>query len=127
MRPDVWEPFRKRFGIPVIHELYAATDGFGMTFNENRGEFTHGAIGKRGLLWNMFIGPKEVRVKIDTDTGDFVRDEKGYAIRCGTNEAGESLHQMDPATVEATFAGYFNNKGATGKRFISDVFRPGDL
>jgi len=30
MRPDVWEAFRKRFGIPVIHELYAATDGMGM-------------------------------------------------------------------------------------------------
>lgn len=25
MRPDVWERFRTRFNIPVIHELYAAS------------------------------------------------------------------------------------------------------
>lgn len=30
MRPDVWEPFRQRFGIESIYEFYAATDGMGL-------------------------------------------------------------------------------------------------
>ncbi|KAI9716069.1 MAG: hypothetical protein M1828_000480 [Chrysothrix sp. TS-e1954] len=127
MRPDVWEPFRQRFGIETIHELYAATDGMGSTYNRNRGDFTRGAIGKRGLLWNTFIGSKEVRARIDTDTGDLVRDENGFAQRCSVNEPGESLHKMDPATVEIAFAGYFNNKVASQKRFVTDAFQKGDL
>jgi acyl-CoA synthetase (AMP-forming)/AMP-acid ligase II len=44
MRPDVWEKFRQRFNIPVIHELYAATDGTGSCFNYNRNAFTRDAI-----------------------------------------------------------------------------------
>ena len=31
LRPDVWRPFRERFGIPVITEFYASTEGNGMT------------------------------------------------------------------------------------------------
>ena len=30
MRPDVWKPFRERFGIPIVTEFYASTEGNGM-------------------------------------------------------------------------------------------------
>ncbi|KAF2654372.1 acetyl-CoA synthetase-like protein [Lophiostoma macrostomum CBS 122681] len=126
MRPDVWEPFRQRFKIPVIHELYAATDGLGSTFNANAGPFTRHAIGLRGLLWNWRFGEEEVRVRMDVDTEEIVRDERGFAVRVGPGEPGQVLHRLDPEML-AGVPGYFNNEEATGKRRIADVFQEGDL
>jgi len=127
MRPDVWENFRERFGIPVINELYAATDGMGATYNENYGEFSRNAIGKRGLIWHLLMGRKEVRVKMDVDTEEIMRDKNGFAIKCGTNEPGEVVHQLDPNAPEAVFQGYYGNKAAGEKRMIRDLFKKGDL
>jgi acyl-CoA synthetase (AMP-forming)/AMP-acid ligase II len=130
MRPDVWEPFRQRFGIPIIHELYAATDGMGSMFNLNKGEFSRHAIGVRGLLWNMINGPREKIVRIDVDTQEILRDPKtGFATECPRGEAGETIHWIDPAAPLARvhFQGYYKNEEATKKRFIRDVFQKDDM
>lgn len=127
MRPDVWEKFRDRFGIPIINELYAATDGLGSCFNENAGDFTKFAIGKKGLIYRLLRGPYEVLVKIDPDTEEILRDENGFAVKCAINEPGEVLHQIDPLNPDAAFHGYFKNKQAGDKRKIKDVFKKGDL
>lgn len=127
MRPDVWEVFRQRFGVEVINELYAATDGLGATFNPNRGDFGKGAIGVRGLYWNLVNGEVQKRVKIDVVTEEINRDNNGFAVECKAGEPGETLHKLDPTTADAVFAGYFKNKGAGEKRKIRDVFRKGDL
>jgi acyl-CoA synthetase (AMP-forming)/AMP-acid ligase II len=126
MRPDVWEPFRERFNIPVINELYAATDGLGTTFNRNAGPFTAHTVGLRGLLWNWRFKDQEVRVKMDLDTEDIMRDERGFAIRCGVNEPGQVLHRLTPETL-ASVPTYFNNDDATEKRRIYGVFEKGDM
>ncbi|KAH7388864.1 long-chain fatty acid transporter-like protein [Pyrenochaeta sp. MPI-SDFR-AT-0127] len=126
MRPDVWEPFRERFNVPVINELYAATDGLGATFNRNAGPFTAHTIGLRGLIWNWRFSDQEVRVKMDVDTEDIMRDKNGFAIRCGVNEPGQVLHRLTPETL-ASVPGYYNNEGATQNRRIADVFEKGDL
>ncbi|KAH6417135.1 hypothetical protein HBI14_107390 [Parastagonospora nodorum] len=126
MRPDVWEPFRERFNIPVINELYAATDGMGTTFNANAGPFTAHAVGLRGLLWNWRFNDLEVRVKMDVDTEDIMRDEKGFAIRCGVNEPGQVLHRITPERLPNT-PSYFKNEEATEKRRIYNVFEKGDM
>ena len=127
MRPDVWEVFRQRFNIPVINELYAATDGLGSMFNYNQGEFGRNAIGLRGSIWHWKNANNEVRVRMDVDTEEIVRDKNGFAIKCGVNEPGEVLHRMDPAMMEAAFAGYYKNKTASDKRWIRDIFEKGDL
>ncbi|RFU27360.1 hypothetical protein B7463_g8986, partial [Scytalidium lignicola] len=128
IRPDVWEPFRQRFNIPVIHELYAATDGMGPMFNFNRGDFSKHAIGIRGLLWHMVQGPNEKIVRIDIDTEEILRDPRtGRVIICKAGEPGEAIHKIDPVNPKAAFAGYFDNEGASNKRFIKDVFKKGDL
>ncbi|KAL2434054.1 Very long-chain fatty acid transport protein [Exophiala dermatitidis] len=127
MRPDVWEEFRQRFGIEIINELYAATDGLGASFNANRGEFGRNAIAVRGLLWHWRNGANEKRVRIDPDTQEILRDDRGFAIECKTDEAGEVLHKLDPATADAVFAGYYKNPGAGDKRKIRHVFANGDL
>ena len=126
MRPDVWEPFRERFGIPIINELYAATDGLGATFNRNCGPFTANTIGLRGSIWNWRYGDQEVRVKMDVDTEDIMRDENGFAVRCSTNEPGQVLHKLTPDML-AGVPGYYKNDQATVNRRISDVFEKGDL
>lgn len=105
MRADVWERFRQRFNIPVIHELYAATDGLGATFVRNEGDFSRNCIGIRGALWNWKMGDKEVHARIDPDTEEIVKDSNGWVVRSGVNEPGEVLHKVDPALVEQTFKG----------------------
>lgn len=127
MRPDVWEVFRRRFKIPVIHELYAATDGMGATFNKNAGEFSRNAIGVRGLVWHRNNEGKEIRAKIDPDTEEIQRDESGYVRRAGVDEPGEVLHRVDPAMKQAAFLGYFKNEGASEKRWMRNVFERDDL
>ena len=126
MRPDVWEPFRERFNIPIINELYAATDGLGATFNRNAGPFTAHTIGLRGLIWNWKFRNEEVRVKMDVDTEDIMRDGNGFAIRCGTNEPGQVLHRLTEESLPSV-PGYFKNDSATSKRRITDVFQKGDM
>ncbi|KAF1808058.1 long-chain fatty acid transporter-like protein [Eremomyces bilateralis CBS 781.70] len=127
MRPDVWGPFRERFGIPCINELYAATDGLGSTFNRNYGPLTQNAIGLRGLLWDYYNGSNEVFVKIDIDTQEILRNKDGWAIPCKTGEPGEALHRLDPENPDAAFHGYYKNRGAGDKRKIYNVFKKGDL
>jgi acyl-CoA synthetase (AMP-forming)/AMP-acid ligase II len=126
MRPDVWEPFRERFNIPIINELYAATDGLGATFNRNKGPFTAHSIGLRGLIWNWRYSNEEIRVKMDVDTEDIMRDQNGFAIQCGVNEPGQVLHRITPETLPSV-PGYFQNDKATEGRRIHDVFQKGDM
>lgn len=127
MRPDVWEMFRQRFDIPVIRELYAATDGTGSMFIYNRGEFTRNALSLRGALWRYWNDGAEVRVKIDPDTEDIVRGDDGFAVPSEVDEPGEVFHRVDPAMKQAVFRGYFNNEAASEKRFAKDVFKTNDL
>ncbi|OAG41784.1 hypothetical protein AYO21_04019 [Fonsecaea monophora] len=127
MRPDVWEPFRQRFGIETINELYASTDSLGLSFNANRGEFGRNAVGIRGLCWRWMNNDAEKRVKIDVTTEEILRDKKGFAIECKTGEAGEAIYRLDPANPGAAFPGYYKNSQATEKKKIKDVFKRGDL
>jgi acyl-CoA synthetase (AMP-forming)/AMP-acid ligase II len=127
MRPDVWEAFRERFGIPIINELYAATDGMGSMFNENHGEFSRNAIGLRGIIWHALVGKKEVQVKMDIDTEQILRDKNGFAIKCKSGEPGEVIHMVDSEPPNAQFAGYYGNPEAGEKRFIRNVFKKGDM
>ena len=111
----------------MIHELYAATDGMGGSFNRNKGEFSTAAIGVRGLMWHMKYGATEVRARIDPDTEDIVRDSGGFVIKANVGEPGEVLHRIDPAMAEAAFKGYYRNPESTQKRWLRNVFQPDDL
>ena len=127
MRPDVWEPFRERFNIPVINELYAATDGLGGSFNYNAGPFGVNAIGKRGLIWHLLNSKNEKRIKMDVDTEEIARDENGFAIEVGPGEPGQVVHRLvDPSVKGYIFKGYYNNDEASNKRWIKDLFEKGD-
>ncbi|KAK5108080.1 hypothetical protein LTR62_008797 [Meristemomyces frigidus] len=126
-RKDVWETFRQRFNIPVIHELYSATDGMGSTFNRNQGDFSSAAIGVRGSIWHYRNGNNEFRGRIDADTEELVRDSDGFVVKALTGEPGEVLHRVDPAMASAVFLGYYKNPSSSSKRWLQNVFEPGDL
>ncbi|KAI0848486.1 fatty acid transporter [Daldinia vernicosa] len=125
LRPDIWETFRERFGIEVIQEFYASTDGVGMLSNSSRNDYSRGAIAIRGPLWHLINGGSEARVRIDPDTQDIVRDAEGFAIRCKTNEPGETIYRIDP--VKTATPVYHGNPQAGQKRLVTDVFSKGDL
>ncbi|KAK8067275.1 hypothetical protein PG997_014022 [Apiospora hydei] len=104
MRPDVWEPFRERFGIECINEL---------------------AIAVRGPLWHLKNYGLETRARIDPETQDLVRGADGFAVRARRGEAGEMLYWASPANP-ASASPYYKNPEATQKRYVRDVFRKGD-
>jgi len=123
LRLDVWKDFKSRFRIPEIFEFYAATEGNVSLFNV---EGKPGAVGRVPLfLAHRF---PTVLVRLDVDTGEPVRNDQGFCIRCVPNEAGEAIGELlkDPANVGSRFDGY-TTKEASEKKILRSVFEPGDV
>jgi fatty-acyl-CoA synthase len=123
MRGDVWEEFQRRFKLPRILEFYAATEGNVSLYNA---EGRPGAIGRVPLfLAHRF--PLRL-VKIDPDTGQPVRDERGLCVTCGTNQVGEALGKISrrPGEPGNQFEGY-TSRDESSKKVLHDVAEPGDV
>ena len=88
MRAEVWEEFQRRFQIPQILEFYAATEG---NFSLYNCEGRVGAIGKIPSFLKHRLSM--ALVKFDFETGEPIRNEEGFCIRCSANEAGEAIGQ----------------------------------
>lgn len=125
LRPDVWLPFRERFGIPEVAEFFNSSEGMLSLFIWNRGEYSINCVGHHGALLRFATTNTYVPVAINYETNEIVRDPKtGFAKRNSHNEGGEILVKI---ISEADFPGYFHNPEATSKKFERDVFRKGDL
>ena len=137
LRPDVWEPFKERFGIRTIFEFYAATEAPGGMWNRSDNTFSSGAIGRNGTLASLLFSPNlcVVRTDPDADGAQPLRSkDSGLCEVCDWNEAGELLYKLDPANIELKFQGYFGNNKATDSKIVRNVrklgdayFRSGDL
>ena len=127
IRPDVWEPFRERFGITTLNEIYGATDGHSTVWNKNRGPFGSTAVSVRGLLWHLLNGGLEKRVLIDVDSEEVIRKADGFAVECKAGEVGEHINKVDPSMEETAFSRYYKNAAGEEKRKLRDVFEKGDL
>jgi fatty-acyl-CoA synthase len=122
LRADVWEKFQARFAIPRILEFYAATEGNFSLYNV---EGKVGAIGRvPSFLAHRF--PLAL-VKFDTATGEPVRDDHNFCIRCVTNEIGEAIGRIsDEAGYHGgEFEGY-SNIDQSETKILRNVFEPGD-
>src|SRR5260370_4945606 len=99
----VWEEFQRRFHIPQILEFYAATEG---NFSLYNCEGRVGAIGKIPSFLKHRLSV--ALVKFDFATGEPIRNEEGFCIRCSTNEAGEAIGQIldDGISAAGRFEGY---------------------
>jgi fatty-acyl-CoA synthase len=130
LRPDVWEAFKRRFQIPQIVEFYAATEG---NFSLYNCEGKPGAIGRiPPFLAHRF---PVALVVFDIDTGEPVRDEEGFCVRCSPNQVGEAIGKIfdDESRPGSRFEGY-TDREATAQKVLRNVFvkrdawfRTGDL
>ena len=122
LRPEVWEPFRRRFRIPQILEYYASTEG---SFSLYNCEGRPGAIGRIPPFLAHRI--PVALIQLDPATGAPLRDDAGRCMRCGRNEIGEAIGQLrDPGGgASGRFEGYADRE-ASERKIVRDVFAPGD-
>ncbi|KAI0102695.1 fatty acid transporter protein [Nemania sp. FL0031] len=126
LRPDVWANFQERFGIEAVAEFYSATESFGGTWNLCRNEFTRGAIGRNGWLYDLVMGRKHRIVARDHETDSPYRDPNtGLCVAVRRGEVGELLFLLTGDTTK-DFQGYHNDPKATNSKIIRDVFKKGD-
>ena len=121
LRPDVWDEFKRRFRIPQILEFYAATES---NFSLYNCEGKPGAIGRIPSFLAHRI--PVALVKFDIETGEPIRNEEGFCIRCSANEAGEAIGKiLDGANPGSRFEGY-TDKEASDRKILRNVFVNGD-
>lgn len=125
LRPDIWEEFQTRFGIPEIGEFYSSTEGNATLWLVVSGAEGRGAIGHRGKLLSMEEFSLNI-VKFDVDREVPIRDANGSCIPCRTGEAGELLGRVVPGNPNREFVGYHGNKEGTEKKILRGVFEAGD-
>lgn len=119
LRTDIWNAFRNRFHIPRILEFYAATEGNVSLFNV---EGEPGAIGRiPPYLTHRFPA---ALVKFDIEQGAPVRDAQGFCVRCGPNEPGELIAELQ-SNIIARFEGYSSSE-ASERKILRGVFSPDD-
>ena len=122
LRPDIWESFKSRFAIPRIVEFYAATEA---NFSLYNCEGKPGAIGRiPAFLAHRF---PTALVAFDQQTGEPVRDHRGFCRRCGVDEVGEAIGRIgnDVSAPESQFHGYTDN-AASDRKVLRNVFAEGD-
>jgi len=116
MRGDLMEPFRKRFGIEVLKEIYGATEGVGSFLNLAEIPGMCGSLDMLGRRQGEII-------KCDLNTGEVIKDENGFAVKCSVGETGLLICAINELNV---FAGYVNNPQATEEKIMRDVLQEGD-
>ena len=120
LRAQIWSEFTRRFQIPQIAEFYGSTEGnVGMVNPFNR-------VGACGVVSVVlpFLNPVRL-LKVDPDTGEYVRNSKGFCVEAGVNEPGECVGRIRKAVASSHFDGYSDPK-ASKKKVMSDVLSPGD-
>ncbi len=111
LRPSIWKPFKERFGIEQVSELYGASEG-----NIGFSNFLNldNTVG-------FSTAPFEL-VRFHEGTREPVRNEKGRLERVASGEPGLLLGKI---TGKWNFEGY-TQKEATEKAIIRNAFRKGD-
>jgi fatty-acyl-CoA synthase len=120
LRADVWEPFQRRFEIPMIREFYSATEAPGAIFNLS------GKVGSIGHVPLRRLGPLKL-ARYDVDQDELLRDRRGLCVECTAGEVGELLIRLadKPRSALGDFAGYTDAE-ATERKILRDVFKSGD-
>lgn len=125
MPAEVWTDFQRRFGIAQVREFYAATESpVGILNLSGR----VGSVGNLPRAW-MF-GLKLAR--IDLETGELLRDSRGFVQECGPDEPGELLVRARKSGL-GVYHGYVDPEHTQARLVRSaftegvDSFRTGDL
>src|SRR3954451_2074868 len=122
LRANVWNAFKERFRIPHILEFYAATEGNMSLYNVDG---KPGAIGRiPSYLAHRFPA---ALVKVDIESGEPLRDERGFCLRCEPNEVGQAIGKIGKGLSGAggRFDGY-TSVAETEKKILRNVFEKRD-
>lgn len=111
MRPDIWIPFKERYGIKRVSEFYGASEGNVAFANLLNKDCTVGMTSARVAL-----------VKYDVDADEIVTAEDGSCIEVAPGESGLLLGHINE---EAVFEGYTDPE-ATEKKIVRNVLEDGD-
>ncbi|MEZ5959201.1 MAG: long-chain-acyl-CoA synthetase [Hyphomonadaceae bacterium] len=119
LRPEVWDEFQSRFGVPRIMEFYGSTEGNVSMFNFDG---QPGAIGRvPPYLQRNFA----VRlVKFDVEAEMPVRDADGLCVLCEPGETGEAVGLIKD-DARHNYTGYAD-KAASERKILRDVLEKGD-
>lgn len=120
LRPQVWEPFQKRFHLERICEFYGATEGNANLMNA---EGKVGAVGYIPYIARPFY-PVGL-IKCDPETCEPIRDQNGLCIPCKEEEPGILIGMIKESRAESHFNGYAD-KTASEKKVLRDVYSKGD-
>lgn len=120
LRPDVWDRFQTRFGVPRILEFYGATESNLTLFNFDGARH---AVGRQPPYMRGAVNVALVR--FDREAEQPVRDAAGRCAPCAHDEAGEAIARIDPSQAKMRFEGY-SDEAATSAKILRDVFAPGD-
>lgn len=130
IRTDIWPQFKERFNIPIIGELYGATEFPTALTNYQQGEWGIGAVSKYGSILKRFLFTTRYTIAaVDPDDPTTLyRDPKtGYGKKAAVDEPGEFLFKIpDPKNIHKTFQGYLGNKKATEEKIVKSLFKKGD-
>ncbi|KAJ3238588.1 Fatty-acid-CoA ligase FadD6 [Chytriomyces hyalinus] len=124
LRPDVWPTFKTRFNIPEVCEFYASTEGNAQMVNHQTGTTGIGAVGRLGPFFQAIM--QIYLVKFDHVNEEPLRDKHGRCVVCKPGETGELIAMISQGSLIKSFKGYYNNKEATSKKVITNVFKNGD-
>jgi len=111
MRPDIWIPFKERFGIKRVSEFYGASEGNVAFANLLNKDCTVGMTSARVAL-----------VKYDVDADEIVKSDDGRCIEVTPGEPGLLLGHINE---QAVFEGYTDPE-ATEKKILRNVLEEGD-
>ncbi|GBM39859.1 Long-chain fatty acid transport protein 1 [Araneus ventricosus] len=120
LRSHIWKEFQERFRIKNIIEFYGATEGNANLLN------IFGKVGAVGFLPRVCDRLYPVSLfKVDPDSREVLRNEKGLCIRCKTGEPGELIGKIINNPINC-FDGYVN-RNETNKKIIRNCFEKGDM
>lgn len=111
LRANVWKAFQERFGVPLMRELYGATEGTAVLFN------LEGRAGMVGRLW-----PGQMLIACDPATGEPIRDTAGRCVKVKEGGTGLLVVMCNPLV---RFEGYLD-ASATRQKVLGDVRFRGD-
>ncbi len=112
LRPDIWMPFKKRFGIKNVYEFYGAAEGVGVFTNFLNIDYSVGTS----------VTPFAL-VAYDTENDAPVRDRNGFMKKVDKGQTGLLIMEISEKTP---FAGY-SDKKKTEEKIFRDVFKKGDM
>ncbi|KAK3789533.1 hypothetical protein RRG08_004603 [Elysia crispata] len=122
LRIDIWNEVKERFKIPRIAEFYGATEAYSAlnSFTEKPG-----AVGRLSPLLRKFDPDKKMLVRYDVETAAPIRNEKGRCIPVKVGEPGLLISKVPDDLLNKKL--YKAHSKETEKKFIWDVFVPGDV